>query len=183
MYLVMSLFFLVAALTSANTYSSLVKAQRDISLGDGIAGVTSLPNGSIAFTFSISLDNPSRYTLRTQTVSFYALIDNSTEVEADWIVLASYYAGPTAYVEVDPKSSKDFSFDLIASDPDDLADLDGYLRYKESIGEEVTVESAPYTYDLEVVAWIGEFRHDYLRENYLNDLVEISLGYTGGGAS
>jgi hypothetical protein len=182
LYVAFSLFFLLSAMVSVNTYSAVVKAQRDVALQNPASSVTTLPNGSLEFTFSIQLKNPSRYVLNSATYSWYVELDNSTSATDRVITLGSSYTGPTMGVRVLAHSEKSFSFGSVVSDPGVLAKLYGFVNYSRSLGHDYTITTLPYVYRFSFIASIGDFKNDYLREMYLNDLVTIDVSYSSEGS-
>lgn len=183
LYAAFSAFFLVAGMLSTATYVRVVSTQENVSLEDATRTATELANGSLELTFSIDLVNPSGYDLMMQSVVWQAFITNGTAAPGWYTPLGSAYTGPTSYVEVPAGGTRTFEYDTIISDAETLAVLRGLVNHTVLSGEDVTLETLPYTHEFYLVAWIGDFKHDYLREMYLNDLVKIQLEYSSEVAS
>ena len=177
LYALFSVFFLVCSVISAGTYSAVVKTQRDVTLIHPARNVSVLPNGSLEVTFSIELANPSRYVLHTQTMSWYAQLENDTTGLDRIIILGSAYAGPTSGLRVLPESVKNFSFSSVVSDHAVIAKLNGYVNYSAAQGRSYNLTTLPYVFLFDFIGTIGEFKNDYLREDYLNDLVTVEVAY------
>lgn len=177
LYTIFSVFFLVCSVVSASTYSAVVRTQRDVALVDPTHAVSVLPNGSLELEFTITFQNPSRYVLHSQTMSWYATLENGTTGPGSTIILGSAYEGPTSGLRVLPRSEKNFSFTSIVSDPAVIARLNGFINYRTGLGHTYTLETIPYVYKFAFIAAIGEFKNDYLRENYLNELVTVEVMY------
>jgi hypothetical protein len=171
----MASFFLVAAIVSAATYASVARAHRDIVLGESTVGATLLENGSLLVTYTVTLDNPTRYTLHIYSVSWSVYVVNGTEGAGRLIVLGTSYTGPGRMLTVDGRSIETYALELYVSAPDKLDALDGLVAHAHAQGVEYTLETIPFAHEFEVVAWLGEFAHDYDRELYLNDLVQLDL--------
>lgn len=178
LYAMFSAFFLVAGIFSASTYVNVVGAQDRVLLEHASFGAEELADGSLEIRFSIDLVNPSRYDLAMQSVAWEAFVVNGTSGPGWYIPVASDYIGPTAFVEVPSKDRKTFEYVAVVSDAGTLAKLRGFIDYSSGQGEDYTLGTLPYTHEFYVVAWIGDFKHDYLREMYLNDLVKIQLEYS-----
>ena len=178
LYLLFSVFFLVCSVISAGTYSAVVKTQRDVDLEHPSHSVSILPNGSLELDFSIELSNPSRYELHSQSMSWYATLENGTTGPGRIITLGTAYSGPTSGLRVLPKSEKNFTFSSVVSDPAVIAKLNGYINYSAASGHTYTLTTLPYIYDFSFIGTIGEFKNDYLREDYLNQLVTVEVTYS-----
>lgn len=176
LYSLFSVFFLAAGVMSASTYVRVVGAQDQVVLENASFGVEELGDGTLEVRFSIDLVNPSGYDLWMQAVVWEAFIINGTSGPGWYIPVASDYIGPTAYVEVPARESMTFEFSEMVSDPDTLARLTWLAD--NAPGTDHTLETLPYTHEFYVVAWVGDFKHDYLREMYLNDIVRIEREYS-----
>lgn len=173
LYVAFSVFFLVSGIVSAMTYSAIVRAHDQIQLVDPSYDAALLDNGSVEISFAITLSNPSRYELRLHTATWTVFVDNSTGTDGGRFTLTVEYTGPTAGVMVEGKSEHIFEHTAVVSDPALLADLRGFINYSASTGSSYTLETIPYAHEFEIIAWIGGFAHDYVRESYLNDLVRL----------
>jgi len=180
LYALFSVFFLVCSVVSAGTYSAVVRTQRNVELINPTSGVSILPNGSLELDFSIELSNPSRYVLHTQTISWYATLENGTTGPNMIITLGTAYTGPTTGLRVPPKSEKNFSFSSVVSDPAIIARLNGFINYSAASGHTYTLTTLPYNHQFSFIGTIGEFKNDYLREDYLNKLVTVEVTYSSG---
>jgi len=178
LYALFSVFFLVFSVVSASTYSAVVKTQRDVELVGPSHSVSILPNGSLELGFSVQLSNPSRYILHTQTMSWYVTLENGSTGPDSVIPLGSTYSGPTSGLRVLAKSEKNFSFSSLVSDPAVIAKLNGFINYSASSGNMYTLTTLPYIYQFAFIGTIGEFKNDYLREDYLNELVTVEVTYS-----
>lgn len=179
LYALFSVFFLVCSVVSAGTYSAVVRTQRDVVLIHPTSSVSILPNGSLELDFSIELSNPSRYVLHTQTMSWYATLENGT-TGSGIITLGTAYTGPTSWQRVLPRSESNFSFSSVVSDPAIIASLNGYINYSAASGRTYTITTLPYNHQFSFIGTIGEFKNDYLREDYLNELVTVEVTYSSG---
>jgi len=177
LYIAFCLFFLISSMVSVNTYSAVVKAQKDIVLQNPHATVSILPDWSMKFTFSIELKNPSRYVLHAEFVSWAVKLENQSSQTEMVISLATDYSGPTAGVRALDHSVKNFSYTAVVSNPATIAKLNGFIAYSSAQGEQYTLTTLPYSNNFDVMMTIGEFKNDYLREAYLNQLVTIELSY------
>lgn len=172
---VMALFFAVAAVASAATYASVVGAHRDVTLGESTVGATLLENDTLLLTYSVTLDNPTRYTVHIYSLSWSVYVVNGTEGADRNIVLGGSYTGPGHMLTVDGRGTETYSLRCFVIAQDRLDKLNGLIGYGLTQGEEYTLETIPYTHAFEIVAWVGEFAHDYDRELYLNDLMKLDL--------
>jgi hypothetical protein len=178
LYLVFSLFFVVACLVSANTYSAIAQAQQDISLQNPHYDAEIVRKGHLNISFNVQLHNPSRYTLHVYTLSWYAKLENSSNPDEKVIPVAEDYVGPSQYLEVPAKTTQNYTLWSEVSDPATLAKLYGFVNYSQGLGQSYTLETLPYTHDFSIMLIIGEFEHEYLREGYLNALVTVNLTYS-----
>jgi hypothetical protein len=183
LYVVFSLFFLGACFVSANTYSAIAQAQRDIALESPQFDAEIVQHGHLNISFSVQLHNPSRYTLHISTLSWYTTLVNSSNPDERIIPLGEDYVGPTRYLEVPAKSTVNYTFWAIVSDPVTLSKLFGFANYSNGLGQSYNLETLPYTHEFTVMLYIGEFDHDYDREAYLNNLVTVILAYSSEEAA
>lgn len=178
LYLALSFFFLGACFISAGTYSAVVKAQHIIELTDAEHSAYVLENGSVLLTFSIVLDNPSRYPVTFSSVRWDVSIVNDTGPSVRYIILGGEYYGLSAGLSAAARSQTTYSYELILSGST-LSEVRGFVEYSNvHQGTSLTLETAPYVFEFEVLGWLGDFQHEYLRETYLNDLVTINLTYS-----
>jgi len=178
LYLVFSLFFVVACMVSANTYSAIAEAQRDISLQNPGFDAEIVRKGHLNVSFNVQLNNPSRYTLHVYTLSWYAKLENSSSPDEKVIPVGEDYFGPTQYLEIPAKTTLNYTLWFEVDDPATLAKLFGFINYSHALGQSYTLETLPYTHDFSIMLIIGEFEHEYVREGYLNELVTINLTYS-----
>ena len=178
MYIVLSLFFTGACIVSANTYGAIAQAQRDVVLQNPQHDAEIVQHGNLNVSFSIQLVNPSRYTLHIYTLSWYSTLVNSSSPTDRAIQVGEDYVGPTQYLEVPAKTTFNFTFWSIVSDPVILAKLVGFINYSKGLGQTYTLETLSYTHEFSIMLFIGEFEHEYIRERYLNELVTVRLGYS-----
>jgi hypothetical protein len=181
LYLIFFLFFLMAGVTSALTYGAVVRVQEQATLENASYDAQLLDNGSIEITFTITLSNPSRYTLHLYTTAWTVRVMNTTGQGGQSITLATEYIGPTVELTVPAKGNRTFDYATVVSDPNLLSELRGFINYSSSLGHDYTLSTIPYEHEFAVLAWIGEFKHDYVREAYLNDLVTLDVRYVSGG--
>jgi len=182
LYLVFSLFFVGACLVSANTYSAIAQAQRDISLQNPEFDAEIVQKGHLNVSFNVQLYNPSRYTLHVYTLSWYAKLENASSPDAPVIPVGEDYVGPTQYLKVPAKTTLNYTLWYEVSDPATLAKLFGFVNYSQGLGQSYTLETLPYIHDFSIMLMIGEFEHEYVREGYLNELVTINLTYSSDEA-
>jgi hypothetical protein len=178
MYVVFSLFFLTACIVSANTYGAVAQAQRDVVLESPVEAADIVSHGDLNVSFSIQLHNPSKYTLHVYTLSWYAKLVNASSPSGSVIPVGEDYSGPTHYLEVPAKTTLTYTFWSVVSDPETMEKLNGFINYSKSLGTDYTLETLPYEHSFSIIAMIGDFQHDYVREGYLNDLVTVELGYS-----
>jgi hypothetical protein len=178
LYLAFSLFFVVACLVSANTYSAIAQAQLDISLQSPHYDAEIVRKGHLNVSFSVQLHNPSRYTLHVYTLSWYAKLENSSSPDERVIPVAEDYIGPSQFLEIPAKTTQNYTLWFEVSDPAKLAKLYGFVNYSHGLGQNYTIETLPFVHDFSIMLMIGEFQHEYLREGYLNSLVTVDLTYS-----
>ena len=177
LYVTFSLFFLVAAVISTSTYVAVIEAQDKIVFENPDSRIEALTNGSIHIVFSIDVSNPTKYDLTVNSIRADVGLYNGTPGPGWYLPIASAYTGPTSGISIGPRSTYTLLLDSIISDDETLAKLRGYMNYSALQGLDYDLESIPYSYETEFIAWIGDFEHDYLREFYLNDIVEIDIVY------
>ena len=178
LYIVLSLFFLGACLVSMNTYGAIAEAQQDIRLQNPYYDAEIVQHGNLNVSFSVEVANPSRYTLHIYTLSWYATLVNSSSTTDRITSIGEDYVGPTKYFEIPAKTTVNLTYWSIVSDPTVFSKLFGFINYSAGLGQSYTLETLPYTHVFSVMAFIGEFEHEYTREGYLNDLVTVMLTYS-----
>ena len=183
LYIVFSVMFIVSSVLATATYSAVVKTQSDVKLTGADMGAEVLANGSLKLTFSISVTNPSNYVLQIQSVSWFVYLVNGTTGPDHLTSLTSDYIGPTLDFTVSKRSDKQFTFQGIVSNRAMISRLNGFVNYSRSQGQDYTIGTVPYLHEFGLVATIGDYKHDYLREIYLNDLVTVSLAYSSEATS
>lgn len=176
-----ALFFTGALVYSSLTYVSVMDARQTITLANASESAELLLNGSLAISLTIDLDNPSRQVLHIASISWTVKVLNST-LPLEYIPVASVYTVPTEYAEVGGSQVKNFEYEQCISDPEILSRLRGFINHSASKGIDYTLDSILYIHDFRIVAWLGDYEHDYdyLRELYLNDMVKIERTYNGG---
>ena len=183
LYAVFSAIFIVSSVIATSTYSDVVRAQRDVKLTGADMSAQVLADGSLQITFSISVHNPSAYTLQIQSVSWFVFLSNGTAGPNQLTTLSSYYIGPTQGYTVSKKSDRQFTFLGTVSDHATISKIKAFVNYSTSQGHAYTIESVPYDHDFSITVTIGEYKHDYMDEIYLDNLVTISLSYSSGVTS
>lgn len=173
----LALVFLSFSVLSAITYSRVIVAQQEIALENPVRSATVLTNGTLKIEFRVSVVNPSGYAIHITTLSWYTQIDNSTG-NPPIIPLASQLYSANSALTISAKETKDYVFDAYISDPRMLTDLKGYVNFSNAQGHQLTLETAPYAHSFDIRGWLDDFKHDYFREEYLNQLVDIELLYT-----
>ena len=68
----------------------------------------------------------------------------------------------------------------IVSDRGVISKILGFINFSRSQGVDYTLESVPYLHEFALIATLDDYKHDYLREIYLNDLVTVELTYASG---
>lgn len=177
LYVLLSVFFLVASVLSASTYVSVVSALDKIDLGEASYSASELDNGTLVISFSIDLENPSRYDIDMYTINWEVTLPNGTSGPGWLISVTSVYMGPGQASVVPSGETVTFDYVSFVSDPGTLSKLDGFVNYSNGLGEDYTLETLPYVHEFDAIGWLGDFSHDYLREFYLNDMVKVSLSY------
>lgn len=183
LYLMLSLFFLGAAIDSARTYSSVVGAQDRVVLANAFHEEAVLANGTILTSFKIDLVNPTEYDFEVASVTWYVKVYNESNGPSPYIQLGRDYTGPTEGMEVPASALTTLDFQAFVSDPITLMRLQGFINYSKTQGTTYTLYNLPYTYELSFRAFMKEFKHDYFREQYLNDLVMVDLFYSSREAT
>ncbi len=180
LYIAFSAMFIGSSALATSTYSDVVKTQGDVKLTGADMEAQVLANGSLKLTFSISVHNPSRYTLHIQSISWFVYLVNGTIGPEHLTTLSTDYIGPTLGFTVSKTSDGQFTFQGIVSDRATISNIQGFVNYSRSQGHDYTMGSVPYVHEFAFVATIDEYKHDYLREMYLNDLVTVNLSYSSG---
>lgn len=182
LFMILTLFFLGASVVSASTYASVVRAQQDIVLENPSKGMNVLANGSLEFTLSIDFVNPSRYPLHLYSGDWIVRVVNDSGSGLSYIPLVSEYTSWSAGITIPARDRTTFSYLAVVSDPGLISRVNGFANYSVATGQEYTLETVPYEYNLDMIAFLGEFKHDYLREFYLNDMVQVERTYNSKGA-
>ncbi|UCE81065.1 MAG: hypothetical protein JSV94_01125 [Methanobacteriota archaeon] len=179
--IVAALFFTGSLIFSSLTYVSVLSARQNVTLANAAEHAEMLSNGSLSISLAIDLDNPSREVLNIVSISWSVKVLNST-LPLEYIPVISVYTVPTEYAEVGRHQVKSFEYEQCISDPQALSRLLGFINHSTSEGTDYTLESIPYIHDFRVVAWLGDYEHDYdySKELYLNDMVKIERRYHGG---
>lgn len=177
-----SAFFIGSSVVATSSYSNVIKAQTEIRLAGADANAQVLANGSVKLTFSISVVNPSAYTLHIQSISWFVYLVNDTGATRKLTTLSTDYTGPTVGVTVSKRSSGQFDFQGFVSNRAVVAQIEGFVNYSRSLGHDYTVESVPYDHEFAFIASLGDYEHDYVQEKYLNDLVTVELSYSSEAA-
>jgi hypothetical protein len=182
LYVLLSLFFLVAATESALTYSSVVNAQEQVALGRTTHSEDVLPNGTLLISFSMEVVNPSRFDINVDSVSWYVKVYNGTEPHRYGMQIAVDYIGSTEGREIASTSTDTLYFTAHVTDSNILSSLNEFINYSASKGIVYTLATVPFVHEFDMIGHLAEFEHNYLRERYLNDLVKIDLRYSSEGA-
>ncbi len=171
--LVFSLVFLAWSTVSAITYSRVNIAQQQIVLESPERIANVMPNGSLFIGFKVNVSNPSGYTVHVTSMNWYSEVLNGSS----GIPLVSNYSSTAEEVgTVLPKTTVSFTFGwYVTGGP--LERLLGFINYSASKGTHYTLLTAPYAHSFEFIGHLDDFKHDYLREEYLNGLVTIDLEY------
>lgn len=173
--LVFSLFFLVAIFASTLAYSKVIIAQQEMSLEEPSRSAAVLENGSLELRFAVRLENPGEFPLHVMSTSWYVQVTNQSGSPAI-ITLARVLFTGTGEIVVAEGLNRSFEFVGIVNG-ETLSELKGFLNYSNSQGADYTLETGPYIHRFEVRGWLDDFKHDYLREDYLNKLVMFDLVY------
>jgi hypothetical protein len=176
----MCVLFLALGIFSTANYTRVISSLDKIELVDVMSGEVAIDQSAVRTTFSAELANPSRYDIQVTSVNWRVVIYNYTSVPRTLIVVASDYIGPTEGLQLSAGESMPFSYDVLVSDPGVMERLRGFINYSDSLGVEYDLDSLPYEQEFTILGWLGDFRHDYLRETYLNDLVKVDIDYTSG---
>jgi len=175
--LIFALVFLSFSILSAMTYSQVVVAQQKIVLENPVRSASVLTNGTVKIEFSVSVVNPSGYVIHITTLSWYTHIENSTGTPRI-ITLANELFSENSALTISAKETKNYVFDAYISDRSVLTALKGYVNFSNAQGHDITLATAPYSHSFDIRGWLDDFKHDYFREEYLNQLVDIDLPYT-----
>lgn len=177
-----SVFFSAALISSSATYVSVMDAKQGVELRDAVETAEFLPNGSLAMSLSIVLDNPSRQELVISSISWNVKVHNVSEAETTYIPLVSQFGVSAEYSVLPAHEVMTIELEAFVVDHERLASLNGYINHSASQGSVLSLETIPYVHDFRVVAWISDFDHDYQysKEAYLNDMVKIERKYQGG---
>ena len=176
------LVFVVAIVLSSATYIRVIDAREIIVLADAQERAEENTNGSILVGLTIVLKNPSAFDLDINLVSWSVALNISGLGGSSLLPLANQYKSATETLWVGAGETETFEFEAIVSDPARLSEIMDYLEQWAGQGEDYTLETAPYTHDFRLTAWIGDFRHDYeySGELYLNDMVKLERRYYDG---
>jgi hypothetical protein len=172
-----SVLFLSYSVVSAVTYSKVTLAQQQIALEDPQRIAEVQPNGTLFIGFTVRIANPSGYDIRVSSMNWYSLIRNGTGNNV--ISLASNYTAENVGLTIPAGAVTNISLGWYLSD-EDLAEVKGFINHSASLGLVYTLLTVPYAHSFEFTGWLDNFKHDYLRENYLNGLVTVDLTYTYG---
>lgn len=178
LFALMTMFFLVAGLISTAAYVNVVSAQSRIEIDQAAVDIQTLPDDTVRIQFDAHLTNPSKYDLQLSTVTWKVSVYNYSAYPVSIIVVASDYVGASQAISIAPGGEADFSYDVTVDDAETLSRLDGYINQKSLEGVDYDLGNLPYVTQLTVTGWLGDFQHDYLREDYLNDLVRVELEYS-----
>jgi len=170
-----SAFFLVSISLSAVTYSKVTLAQQKMTLEDPLRTATLLGNGTLVVGLTILVNNPGDYLVHVATISWYTQIDNVSG-SPPVIPLGSSSATQGLGLTIPAKDVRAFTFQVYVSGQK-LSELKGYVNYKNSQGGDVNITTLQYKHSFEIRGWFDDFNHEYLREDYLNQLVEFDLRY------
>lgn len=172
---IFSLLFLASSILSATTYSRVIVAQQKIVLEDPVRSASVLPNGTVKIGLSVNVVNPSGYVIHISSLSWYTQIENSTGNPPVIPLASALYSEGSALI-ITAKQTKTY-VDAYITDRGTLSALKGYVNYSNSRGQGITLWTAPYAHSFDIRGWLDDFKHDYFREEYLNQLVEIDLVY------
>jgi len=175
--LILALVFLSFSVLSAMTYSQVIVAQQKIVLENPVRSASVLANGTVKIEFSVSIVNPSGYVIHVTTLSWHTQVDNSTG-KPPVIPLANEYYSANSALTISAKETRKYVFDAYISDRSTLTALKGYVNFSNAQGHNITLSTAQYSHNFDIRGWLDGFKHDYFREEYLNQLVDIDLPYT-----
>jgi len=178
MALAYSLLFLAFSIASAVTYSTVTIAGQSITYENPERIAQVLGNGTLFLGFNTSIVNPSPYSIHVTSINWYTELINATG-SPTLIVLTSSYTAENVGVLVPAGADMNLSFKGYISGTL-LARVNGFINYSNEHGASYTLTTAPYAHSFEFRGWLDDFKHDYLREAYLNGLVSIDLVYTYG---
>ena len=174
--LAFSLMFLAFSLVSAVTFSRVSLAQQQIDLVGPERIAELQPNGTLWIGFRVRVANPTDFTVRISSISWYSQVDNGSG-DPRVIPLASNFTSGNLGLTVPSNGGGNLSFGWYITG-ETLAKLKGYVNFSNSHGHDYTLETIPYEHSFEFIGTLDDFKHEYLRENYLNGLVTIELVYT-----
>lgn len=169
--------FLAFTAQSAVTYSKVIVAQQRIVLEDPVRTASILPNGTLKIEFSVSVANPSDYAIHIWTLSWYTEVDNSTGSPPVIPVATQFYSEGYG-LTIPAKETKHYVFDAYVTDRGTIRALNGYLNHTGAQGSDASLERIPYGHSFDIRGWLDGFKHDYFKEEYLNQLVQVELRYT-----
>ena len=174
-----ALFFTGALLFSAYNYVTVMDARQSAALVNPVEGLEVLDNGSLVVSLTIDFGNPSAQVIVVSSISWAVRVYNHTETGTWVIPITTEYTAPTERMEVGPNSLKSLEYTATVSDPQTLSALQGFINYSVSNGDDMSLETIPFSHDLRVLGWIDDYEHDYdySGERYLNDLVKIDKRY------
>lgn len=177
-----ALIFLSALLISSVNYVRVIDAREVIVLAAAQEEAVELPNGSLLLGISIEFRNPSAFDLALSSVSWAVSLDISDLGGSPFLPLANVYKGATESLQIGSGETEVFEYEFVVSDAAQLSKISEFIDYSAGQGDDYTLETAPYSHDFRVTAWIGDFRHDYQYsgELYLNDMVKLERSYSDG---
>ncbi len=173
-----SLLFLAFSVVSAVTYSKVTVADQQIVAEDPQRIAEVQQNGTLFIGFKVRIVNPSDFAIRVASINWYSEIKNGSGSPAV-IPLASNYTAENVGIVIPAGVTRDLSLGWYVTG-DILDQVKGFISYSNSHGQNYTLLTAPYAHSFEFRGWLDDFKHDYLRENYLNGLVLIDLSYSYG---
>lgn len=177
-----ALVFIAALLLSSVNYVRVIDARESVVLASAQERAEEQLDGSLVLGISIELRNPSAFDLAISSISWAVSLDVSALGGSAFLPLATVYKGANDSMLVESGETEVLEYEVVVTDAEQLATLVEYINYSASQGDVYTIETAPYSHDFRVTAWVGEFRHDYQYsgEFYLNDMVKIELTYSEG---
>jgi len=174
--LILTLVFLSFSILSAMSYSQVIVAQQKIVLENPVRSASVLANGTLKIEFSVGVVNPSGYAIHITTLSWYTQIDNSSGTPPV-IPLATQYYSANSALTISAKETRKYVFETYITDRSTLTALKGYVNFSNAHGHTITLATAEYSHNFDIRGWLDDFKHDYFREEYLNELVDIDLPY------
>lgn len=174
-----AIFFTFALAASALNYVNVMDARESVGLGNAIESAELLPNGTLAIKLTVVLDNPSSESLSIFSLNWVVRVQNETGAETTYIPVVNRVGVPPEYQNVPSNAEVTLELEAFVSSPSTLSSLVGYINHSTILGGEGTVADLPYAHDLRLIAWIGDYDHDYAysKEAYLNDMVRLQLRY------